>query len=78
MRAKSWSCQEFSITPEEIKKLVNGKFQIRRCTTCWGTGRIFSDEEGNVAPESETCHYSESCGDCERLGFNILFDTESC
>ncbi len=64
------------LTKGQLKALVNGKFQQRTCTECQGSGKIYSDEEGNVVPPSKS-GYSEPCEYCCSLGFHIMFDDEN-
>lgn len=72
----------FQLEADEVKALVNGKYQTRQCTHCYGKGWFWVHEDGTQRnPESNESHddfYEHPCGDdeCSGLGFNILFDTD--
>lgn len=73
-----------TLRTEEIKQLVNGKFKIFPCTTCFGKGYVYSDENGQVFHTiDESVHNIDdmeksTCDDdpfgCSGLGFNLIID----
>jgi hypothetical protein len=73
-----------SLSVDEIKQLVSGKFKISPCVECYGKGYVYSDENGEVFHTiNESIHNIDdmeksTCEDdpygCGGLGFNIQLD----
>jgi DnaJ-class molecular chaperone len=54
----------YTLEKDEIIKLVNGKFQTRKCTYCDGKGYIYEEDA------------KYQCENCQGLGFNLKLDEE--
>lgn len=69
---------EFNI--DEIKALVQGKFQFRPCILCSSRGWYWVDSEAGeivATPNQDkdsVCYYQQSCDDCIGLGGHIKFN----
>ena len=63
----------FEFSGEEVKLLVNGKFQTRKCTVCDGLGHVFVTEDGHVVSKPSEDTVEDDCEDCSNLGFNLIF-----
>lgn len=77
-----FSCDDFTLSVDEIKALVKGKFNTRKCPDCEGKGWFWVYEDGTqrspTKGEDEDDFYQHPCGDeeCNGLGFFIVFDGE--
>ena len=67
---------------QELRQLINGDFQFRRCTWCDGLGTVWCDNDigevvaaSSVTPEGiDDCRfYKDYCEDCDGLGGTLIF-----
>lgn len=69
------------LSGEQYIALVNGKFQVRKCTICDGRGWYWTNEDGErVEPKlgesTENLFKDECCYDeteCGGYGFNVVY-----
>ena len=72
--------ESFVLDIDDIKALVKGKFNVRKCIDCEGKGWFWTHEDGTprnpTAEENHDDFYKHPCGDdeCNGLGFFIVFD----
>lgn len=71
-----------SLSLDEYRDIVNGRFKTFKCTSCEGKGWYWVHEDGYkrdpAKGESAEDFYKHPCvdvedGDCGGVGFNILF-----
>lgn len=66
----------WGFTAEEVRDLVQGKFQFRNCLDCNSKGWVWvCPTIGEIvdAPTDEYC-YKEQCEDCKGLGGHLRLD----
>lgn len=74
-------CDTVVLSFDELRQLVNGKFDVRKCTSCFGKGWYWVHEDGTIRDpndgESEDSFYEHPCEggdtDCGGVGFHIKF-----
>lgn len=72
-----------SLSFEEFRSVVNGKFKVFKCTSCFGKGWYWVHEDGTMRDplpsESEDDFYKHPCTDndeCGGLGFHVKVDED--
>ena len=71
---------EFVLSVDEIKAMLKGKFNVRKCPDCEGKGWFWVHDDGTqrnpTNTENEDDFYQHQCGDeeCNGLGFFIVFE----
>ena len=70
----------------ELTAIVEGKFKVRQCTSCFGTGWYYVDENGTIRDPSfaeaeevsefyeHICSFSDE--ECGGLGYHINIEGE--
>lgn len=70
----------YSLTTEELRNLIQGKFRFRPCLDCGAKGSVLVDgDEGVVVqavhPEKGAeSYYTDVCDECKGLGGFLKFD----
>ncbi len=72
-----------TLSKDELKKLINGKFKTFKCINCEGRGWYWVDDMGTMRcpgkDDSVDSFYRHPCkdlydGDCGGVGFRVVFE----
>lgn len=78
------NCDNVVLSFDELQRLVHGKFDVRKCTSCFGKGWYWVHEDGTQrdpnVDESMDDFYIHTCifddDACGGVGFHIKFSTD--